>query len=336
MNRPDGQTIFLSFAAATVAIAAGFFLLSGQNGQAGAPYDEGEESNHDANPFDGDSAYAILGQICSLGPRKSGSPQMQQQQEMLQQHFRLQGAEVTFQKFAGRDPRTGRPVPMANLIASWHPDRQDRVILCAHYDTRPFPDRDPDPRKRKGTFIGANDGGSGVAVLAELARHLKSYNGPVGIDVVLFDGEEYVFDDKDEYFLGSKHFAQQYVLNSTGPKYRYGILLDMVGDADLRLYQELHGLRWPDTRPLANDVWRIARKLGVREFIRRPGQDVRDDHLPLHDIGKIPCIDIIDFNYPRQGVPSYWHTTHDTHDKCSPNSLAKVGWVVLEWLNQLK
>lgn len=275
-------------------------------------------------PFDGAQAYEYLKQICELGPRVSGSKGMQAQQKLLLEHFGGFGAETTLQTFKVRHPRDGSAVPMANLIARWRPELTDRILLCAHYDTRPFPDRDRvDPQ---GVFLGANDGASGVALLMELARHLPELRGDVGVDFVLFDGEELVYGENDEYFLGSTYFARDYVANPPHGAYRWAVLLDMVGDADLKIPQEMNGLRWPNTRPLVESIWSTAKKLGVREFIARRGPDLRDDHLPLHDIAKLPACDIIDFDYPA------WHTRGDTPERCSALSLAKVGWVIHEWL----
>ena len=110
----------------------------------------------------------------------------------------------------------------------------------------------------------------------------------------------------------------------------------VVGDATLDLYQEAHSMRWPETRPLTQSIWETARRLGVAEFIPRTRHEIRDDHLPLRNIAKIPTCDIIDFDYPAPGARSYWHTTADTPDKCSALSLAKVGGVVLEWLRTLE
>jgi hypothetical protein len=259
---------------------------------------------------------------------------MQQQQALLEKHFQQQGGQVEWQRFRVRHPLDGSPVNMANLIVHWHPERRQRILLCAHYDTRPFPDRDPDPRGRRGLFVGANDGASGVAVLMELGHLMPQLAGDVGVDFVLFDGEELVYDeDRDPYFLGSRYFAQKYVREP--PAYRYGaaVLLDMVGDKHLELYQERHGMRWRDTRPMVEQIWRVAQELGVKEFVPRRGHDVRDDHLMLHDIAGIPACDIIDFDYGPPGTRiSYWHTRDDTPDKCAPESLAKVGYVVWEWL----
>ncbi len=282
------------------------------------------------NPLDGLRAFRYLEQICALGPRPSGSPAMQKQQALVREHFEKLGGKVTLQKFRARNPLGGDHVPMANVIVEWHPDRKERILLCAHYDTRPLPDRDLDPvQRRSGVFIGANDGASGVAVLMELAHLMPTFNGPVGVDFVLFDGEELVYVDKrDPYFLGSTWFATQYVRRPPAHKYRWGVLLDMVGDANLEIYQEQWSVTWRDTRPLVKEIWATAGRLGVDEFIPRAGYEVRDDHLPLRNIAKIPTCDIIDA--PQTYLA--WHTTLDTPERCAPASLSKVGWVVYEWL----
>jgi hypothetical protein len=146
------------------------------------------------------------------------------------------------------------------------------------------------------------------------------------VDFVLFDGEELVYQDGDPYFHGSEHFAKSYADEPPAHRYRWGVLLDMVADKNLQLLQEWHSVSWPDTRPLVGEIWSVARELGVREFIPQVGHRVLDDHIALHDIAKIPTCDIIDFDYPA------WHTEQDVPSNCSPVSLAKVGWVIHEWL----
>lgn len=282
------------------------------------------------NPIDALRAFSYLEQLCDIGPRISGTPGMVKQQELLQRHFEKHGAKVTMQRFQARNPQGGDPVPMANLVAQFHPDRQQRILLAAHYDTRPLPDRDPNPvRRREGVFLSANDGTSGVAILMELAHLLPELEGPYGIDIVLFDGEELVYvDNRDPYFLGSTWFAREYVAHPPDHQYRWGVLLDMVGDADLRIHQEKFSATWRDTRPLVKAIWNTAARLEVDEFVPRVGYEVLDDHLPLHNTAKIPTCNIIDFDYPA------WHTEADTPRRCSPTSLGKVGWVVYEWLKE--
>ncbi|MBW3540230.1 MAG: M28 family peptidase [Planctomycetes bacterium] len=304
---------------AGVAIAAAAFLTFGSA--------EGPRERPPANPLDASRAFGYLVEICRLGPRPSGSEGMEKQQEVLVAHFEKHGAQVRLQEFDAAHPLNGQPVRMRNLIASWHPEAERRVLLCCHYDTRPWPDLDPvNPR---GTFVGANDGGSGVALFMELAHHLPKLKLPFGVDFVLFDGEELVYGDRGEYFLGSKHFANEYALDP--PKHRYvcGVLVDMVGDKQLNLYKEANSLKYaPD---VTNSVWRTARRLDVDEFIGRRRHEIQDDHLPLNQIARIPTCDVIDFDYGPQYSP-HWHTTRDVPENCSGESLAKVGYVLLEWL----
>ena len=323
MRKPAGRTIFLLAAAACGLAATGYFLLD-SDGRADQP---GRSRLSLADiPFNGARAYGYLKQICALGPRPSGSPAMQAQQRMLLDHFRKLGGTVRVQEFRVRHPVNGDAVPMANLLVEWHPERRERILICAHYDTRPFPDRDR--VNRRGTFIGANDGASGVALLMEMAHLMPALQGRLGVDFLLLDGEEFVFEEPGTYFLGSTYFAENYIDDPPAYRYRWGVLLDMVGDAQLEIYQERNSMSWSDTRPLVAEIWHTARDLGVREFVARKKYEVNDDHLKLRNVAKIPTCDIIDFDYPA------WHTQQDVPDKCSALSLAKVGWVVHEWLSK--
>jgi hypothetical protein len=282
--------------------------------------------------FSGEAAMTHLEAVAALGPRPSGSDGMNRQREMLVRHFQAAGGTVRRQPFQIRDRRSGRVVPMENIVVEWHPERTERVLLAAHYDTRPFPDRDP--VEPQGTFVGANDGASGVALLMELARSMGSIDGPVGVDFVLFDAEEYVVAPRDPYCLGSTFFAREYLAGRIpgGGRHRYrcGVVLDMVADRDLEIWQEGHSASWPDTRPIVDSIWDVAARRGAREFVPRPRHTVEDDHVPLRMIGRIPTCDIIDFDYPQ------WHTTEDTARNCSAESLAVVGGVILQWLQELR
>ncbi|RIK77067.1 MAG: peptidase M28 [Planctomycetota bacterium] len=289
-------------------------------------------------PFDGAAAYEYLKQVCAIGPRRSGSAGMRKQQELLVAHFKKLGAKIELQRFQTRHPLDGSVVPLANLIVTWHPERRERVLLCCHYDTRPYPENDPNPAKRKSDFIGANDGASSVGLLMQLGKSMPKVEGKVGVDFVFFDAEELVYEEggfkRGDYFIGSYWFANEYKRKPPKHKYRAGILLDMVADAELHLYKDRHSLAFPAARPIVEEVWKLAAELEVREFIDAKGHLVQDDHLMLNEFGGIPTIDIIDFDYPRPGDETYWHTTSDVPENCSALSLAKVGWVVEEWLKR--
>ncbi|MDX1943781.1 MAG: M28 family peptidase [Pirellulaceae bacterium] len=286
-------------------------------------------------PFQGERAYGYLKEICAIGPRVSGTAGMTKQQELLTAHFEKLGAKVSRQEFQARHPQTGNFVGMTNLIVEWHPERKERILLCGHYDTRPFPDEDPiNPR---GEFLGANDGGSSTALLMELGNEMPGLKCKYGIDFVFFDGEELVFDKaRDPYFLGSEYFARAYVAEPPAHKYKAAVLLDMVGDKQLALFREVNSLRTVPQRALVADIWGVAERLKVKEFIPYTRYEVRDDHLALNEIARIPAIDIIDFEYPTSRGPNYWHTTQDIPENCSALSLAKVGWVVRTWLERVK
>lgn len=328
-RRLPGQTLFLCGVVFVGIGILGYIALDSWGGRPRQDEKSHSEWTLEEIPFNGAQAYAYLKQICAIGPRPSGSEGMRRQQELLAEHFRKLSGTVEWQRFEIAHPVDGSRVPMANLIVRWHPQRRDRILLCAHYDTLPLPMLDP--QNPKGRFVGANDGASGVAVLMELAKHIPQLESRYGVDFALWDGEEFIFDPSHEFFHGSRYFAEQYRRqHNRGYRYQWGVLFDMIGDKDLQIYQEGHSMSWRDTRPLVEQIWATARRLGVREFVPRVKHYVQDDHVPLRNIGGIPTCDLIDFDYP------VWHTQADTPEQCSPLSLAKVGWVLLEWVRSLK
>lgn len=278
-----------------------------------------------SNPsFDGERAYALLEKQCSFGPRYPGSPGHKACLEFLVSELRQFTADVRLQSFDhsfGLDQQ--QTARATNVVARLWPDRTRRILLCAHWDTRPWADEDPDPRNRQKPILGANDGASGVAVLLELVRVLHERPPRVGIEIVFFDAEDQGKPGRDAtYCVGSRHYARSLPRDD---RPEAAILLDMVGDRDLNLFLEGHSYRY--ARSLADQVWQTARQLGIIEFIPRVQYYVTDDHLPLLELG-VPAIDLIDFDYP------YWHTLEDTPDKCSPASLEKVGRVLLQVIRQ--
>ncbi len=284
-------------------------------------------------PIDGQRAFGYLEKICEIGPRIAGSEANTRQRKMVGDHWKAMGAKVREQPFSTQHPLTGERVNMANLIGSWHPERRERVVIGADYDTRPHPDEETDLTRRQLPFLGANDGASGVALLMEMAHHLNELNTPWGVDLVIFDGEELVYgrhpDTQGEYFLGSKEFARSYVedVEARGSRSRYaaGLVLDMIGGSKLQINQEPNSLNLAAN--LVRDVWAVARQLDAKGFKFRVGREVLDDHLALNN-ASIPAIDLIDFDYP------YWHKADDLPKNCSAESLAEVGRVVTAWLAQ--
>jgi len=277
--------------------------------------------NTTAPTFDANHAYQYLIKQCEFGPRVPGTPAHRQCLDFLTKELQAFGAQVRHQPFLQSSSKLGRSVTMTNIIASFGVDNSERISLCAHWDSRPWADQDDDPANRSNAVLGANDGASGVAVLLEVARQIQRAEPRFGVDIILFDGEDSgQSGHSDTYALGSQYFASNKDAN-----YRplWGILLDMVGDRELEIYQEENSVRYaPD---IVDMVWGRAQRLGLSAFIAKTGYEVTDDHLPLLRAG-IPCIDIIDFNY------DYWHTAADTPDKCSPESLDQVGQLILSLL----
>jgi Zn-dependent M28 family amino/carboxypeptidase len=269
--------------------------------------------------FNKSRAFDYLTKQCAFGPRVPGSVAHQKCSKFLEQELSKFAAKVSLQEFQYRLPGTSKNMRGVNVSANFNPTAKRKVILCAHWDTRPQADMDDDKNKHTEPVMGANDGASGVAVLLEIANQLKLKIPAYQVDIVFFDAEDAgVYQQNDSWALGSKEYAQ--MLSSKNLP-DFGILLDMIGDRNLEIYSEINSVMF--AARLVKYVWNLAALLGISEFISQSQYQVQDDHLRLIEVG-VPCIDIIDFDYP------YWHTTHDTPDKCSPESLAKVGQVVLE------
>jgi glutaminyl-peptide cyclotransferase len=229
-------------------------------------------------------------------------------------HLKARGAEVTLQRFRRGDPYADRTLTFTNIIGSFSPDRKKRVLLGAHYDTRPWADREEADSLHGVPILGANDGASGVAVLLEIADMLsvKTPKSP-GVDLVFFDGEDYGKEgDLDHYLIGSKYFAA----NLGGYRPVFAIILDMVGATDARILQEGNSLG--GAPELTEEIFRRAQTLGLDVFVARKGDSVYDDHIPLLLAG-IPAVNLIGFPY------TYWHTLQDTPDNCSKETLRQAG-----------
>jgi Zn-dependent M28 family amino/carboxypeptidase len=209
----------------------------------------------------------------------------------------------------------------ANLLANFAPDRAFRVVLGAHYDTRPWADQDSGAA-RDLPVPGANDGASGVAVLLEVAHALSQWDPGIGVDLVFFDGEDYGRQgDLDYYIMGSRYFVE--TMGAYRPHAM--ILVDMVGDADLRIPME--GYSWHAAPELTRLVFSVADSIQAPGFVAAVEDTVFDDHIPFLQRG-VPAVDLIDFDY------DVWHTTRDTPDRCAPASLESVARVLLATLHR--
>ncbi|MDI6766512.1 MAG: M28 family peptidase [Bacteroidota bacterium] len=273
--------------------------------------------------FDGIQAFAYLKSQTDFGARVPGSDAHKKCLNYLHLELQKYADGVTLQPFKHIGYST-ETIQMTNIIASFNLKATTRILLLAHWDCRPFADQDPNPKNQTKPVLGANDAASGVAVLLEIARHLKQTPPKVGVDILFTDGEDYGKEgDLKNYLLGAKYFSKNL---PQGFKPVFGILLDMVGDSQLEILKEPYSIKYaPDIVEL---VWSTAKKLNIYQFVDDVRQyGVIDDHLPLNEVG-IKTINIIDFAYPDESN-SYWHTMEDTPDKCSPESLEAVGKVIL-------
>lgn len=271
--------------------------------------------------FDGERAFGFLLKQTSFGPRNPNSNGHRKCLIYLVNELRTLADRVTVQEFT-HNGYGGEKLELANIVASFNLEMKERILLCAHWDTRPRAEHDEDKSRRNEPILGANDGASGVAVLLEIATLMKHTRPRIGVDIVLFDGEDYGKEgDYANYLLGSRHYALNIHPDSLQ---RLGILLDMVGDTFLDIGKEGNSMRFaPD---IVEMVWSKARELGYTEFVNKITPPVYDDHLPLNEIG-VKTINLIDFNYPDQ-TNRYWHTHQDIPERCSPRSLEAVGTVV--------
>ena len=269
--------------------------------------------------FDGTSAFTFLYKQVEMGPRTPGSDAHARAVASYKEWFEKCGARVRLQPFSAdvhTSPDGDAPKKRMdgnNVIARFGDALYTDYILCAHFDTRPWADEDPDPGRRLEPIDGANDGASGVAVLLEMARLFSTQPPPVTVEIVLFDLEDSgASGDNESYCLGSAYYAK----NHSGPAPIGAILLDMVGDADLEIPQEWFS--WAYAPEWTKQVFDLAEEIDADAFVPVVGDPVYDDHVPLLRAG-IPAVDLIDFNYP------YWHTHNDKPEACAPESLEQVG-----------
>lgn len=271
--------------------------------------------------FSGARALARAGELLADYPRALGDPARAAAIDRLADDLRAAGADVVDRlDHTGADPRTGRVFAMTSLLGHVRPNAPRRFVLATHFDVRPWAESDPDPARREQPIPGANDGTSGVAVLLELAPLLAAQLPErVGFTVILFDGEELGRPEGGPYCAGSRALADALAAGRPPriPGAEFGVVLDMVGDRDLRIQPDRASLR--QHAPLVDRIWSIGQAHGHRAFDRTPlATPLLDDHVPLSEAG-IPSVLLIDYDYPP------WHTHADTLDKLDARSLEAVG-----------
>jgi Zn-dependent M28 family amino/carboxypeptidase len=260
-----------------------------------------------ATTFEGGRAYEHLRQMVSFGPRPAGSPAIERTRGYITDQLKALGITVTPQRFDAQTP-IGR-IHMVNLVATIPGPRQDRVVLAGHYDTKLF---------REFRFVGANDGGSSAALLLEMARVLKARRNTLTVELLFLDGEEATLRDwgGTDHTYGSQYYVDTAKKSGGLAGLKALVLVDMVGDRDLRIMRESASTKW-----LTDTIWSTAKRLGYGTTFVEEATRIEDDHIPFLEAG-VQAVDLIDLDYPA------WHTANDTLDQTSARSLEIVGKVV--------
>lgn len=311
-----------------VALAACLFLSCGSDSEIPVELTF-QDRGRDVPSFSADSAYVFIEKQLSFGPRNPNSAGHKEAARWLESKLRdYSGNQVFVQRFT--HPGYDETLELKNIIAAFNPQATHRILLCAHWDTRPRAEHDPDEALRDKPIPGADDGGSGVGVLLEIARIMQEYQPPIGVDIILFDGEDYGYEsDLANYFLGARYWAA----NPPVPGYRphFGVLLDMVGGENALFPREAYSMHYAKT--VVDVVWEIAREKGFDRFDDEQGMAVADDHLILNQEYNLPTINIIHQRRTGDGsfgFPEWWHTHNDDIDIIDKQTLKEVGEVVLE------
>ena len=273
--------------------------------------------------FNGNAAFTHLVAQCDFGPRNPGSVGHQKALDYFLNVLTTLADTVSTQSFTEIMPRSKQKVEMHNIIAQFNPKAKKQIMISAHWDTRPWGDRSLSIMRKDQPILGANDGASGVAILLELAKVLHDNPQKIGVNLVLFDAEDFGSSgDSWSYCKGSQYFAKN--LPITLPE--YAINLDMVGDANLEIYIER--ISYKQNPSLVLDLWGLAEELKLSGFKKMAKYSIFDDHVPLYELAGIPAVDIIDFDYPDEKT-NYHHTYNDIVENCSPESLRQVGTLMV-------
>ncbi len=299
-----------------------------------------QKAQSNAPAFNADSAYLYIEKQSLFGPRVPNTREHVACGDYLVAQFKRFGANVTEQK-ANMISYDKTILKGRNIIASYNSDKTDRILLLAHWDSRPFADNDPNPDNYKKPILGVDDGASGVGVLLELARMMATQKPSIGVDLLLVDAEDlgapqfYKGEQKeDDWCLGAQYWAQ----NPHQPGYsaRFGILLDMVGSGDAVFYKDHISVQYASG--IADRIWAKGQELGYGQYFKNgEGGYITDDHVYINKIAQIPCVDIIHFKPDsRQGFPAHWHTLDDTMKNISKQTLKAVGQTLAEIIYEEK
>ncbi|QRX64035.1 M28 family peptidase [Dysgonomonadaceae bacterium zrk40] len=286
--------------------------------------------------FIADSAYGYVEAQVAFGPRVPGTAAHEACGDYLAGKLASFGAVVTEQRTMVTH-YDGKELPIRNIIGSYAPEKEKRVLLFAHWDSRPFADEESDPMRRQQPIAGADDGASGVGVLLEIARQLQQQPLERGVDIIFFDLEDWgqpSFEQQqvtgDWWCMGSRYWAEQPHVEDYSAE--YGILLDMVGSAGATFLKEGYSLLHAPA--MVERVWSTARKMGYGSFFPlQQGGYITDDHVPVNEMKRAPSINIINLKREtRTGFGPHWHTLNDDMRNIDRNTLKAVGQTVLELL----
>lgn len=284
--------------------------------------------------FNADSAYFFVEKQVDFGPRVPGSLAHKSCGDYLVAKLAEFGAKVT-EQHADITHYDGKNITIRNIIGSYHPEKEKRVLLFAHWDSRPFADEESDPARQRQPIPGADDGASGVGTLLEIARNLQKFPVEVGVDIIFFDLEDWgqpSFDKEsiegEWWCLGSQYWAEQPHVENY--KAEYGILLDMVGAANATFMKEGYSIQYASG--VLDKVWSTAAKLGYNNYFpTKGGGYITDDHLSVNRYHRAPSINIINLkNDTHTGFVPYWHTHKDYMRNIDRKSLKIVGQTVME------
>ena len=331
MNKTKYSLIPLFTLAMTITVACGN-KTNAETKSANTP--ASSEQTVSVPAFNADSAYQYIQAQADFGPRVPNTDAHKACGDYLAGQLEKFGAKV-YNQYADLIAYDNTILKARNIIGAYNPESKRRVLLCAHWDSRPFADQDADKKKHRTPILGVNDGASGVGVLLEIARQLQQQAPAIGIDIIFFDAEDYGTpyfykgDYKaDTWCLGSQYWGR--VPHVDNYNARYGILLDMVGGKNATFYQEGFSVRTAERQ--VEKIWDAAHRLGFGSFFpKADGSEVTDDHVYVYNLRKIPCVDIINYDPTCDtGFGDFWHTTGDTMDVIDKNTLTAVGQTVLE------
>lgn len=284
--------------------------------------------------FNPDSAYSYVMQQLAFGPRVMNFPAHEKCALFLINKLKSWCQNVTVQKGTVK-AYNGTILKFSNIIASFNPGTNDRIFLCSHWDSRPYADHDPDPKNHNKPIDGANDGASGVGILLDIARQISISKPPIGVDIILFDAEDYGppqdwksnVNTEDFWGLGSQYWSNQ--PHKADYFAKYGILLDMVGAPNATFLME--GLSMHYAPDIVKLVWETASRIGFsRYFLYDEGGQITDDHVAVNKVRGIPTIDIIHLDRSSEtGFYPYWHTTKDNLASIDKATLNAVGQTLL-------